>query len=92
MPLEGEPVGLHVDVWACTRRQFGAMMAFATGPHTLNLQQRSAAKRRGYALSQNGVFDRATGEQLDDGTEAGVYQALGLRWLSPDDRQKWADR
>jgi DNA polymerase (family 10) len=86
MPLEGEPVGLHVDVWACTRSQFGAMLTFATGSHDTNLRMRSMAKRKGLALSQNGLFDRATGEQLDDGTEAGIFNALGYRWLAPEER------
>lgn len=92
IPLEGESVGIHVDVWACTPMQRGGFLAFSTGPMQLNLRQRSSAKRRGLALSQNGVFDRVTGEQLDDGTEEGVYRAIGWEWISPTDRQKWADK
>lgn len=83
---------LHVDVWACTPMQRGAFLAFSTGPMQLNLRQRSSAKRRGVALSQNGVFDRETGEQLDDGTEEGVYDAIGWAWIPPEDRQRWAVR
>jgi DNA polymerase (family 10) len=90
--LAGEPVGIHVDVWACTPMQRGAFLAFATGPMQLNLRQRAAAKRRGLALNQNGVFDRTTSEQLDDGTEEGVYAAIGWEYISPPDRQRWADK
>jgi DNA polymerase (family 10) len=92
IPLVGEPVGIHVDLWACTPMQRGAFLAFATGPMQLNLRQRASAKRAGKALSQNGVFDRTTWEQLDDGTEEGVYRAIGWDWIPPEDRQKWVDR
>lgn len=92
IPVAGQSVGVHVDVWACTPMQRGAFLAFATGPMQLNLRQRASAKRRGLALSQNGVFDRTTWEQLDDGTEEGVYAAIGWDWIPPTDRQKWADK
>jgi DNA polymerase/3'-5' exonuclease PolX len=92
IPVPGEPVGIHVDVWACTPMQRGAFLAFATGPMQLNLRQRSSAKLRGLALSQSGVFDRTTWEQVDDGTEEGLYRAIGWEWIEPADRQKWVDR
>lgn len=85
---DGAP--LYVDVWACTPMQRGAFLAFSTGPQELNLRQRSSAKSRGLALSQNGVFDRKTGRQIDDGTEEGVYAAIGWDWISPEARQGWA--
>lgn len=43
------------------------------------------------ALSQNGLFDRETGEQLDDGTEESVYRILHWPWLTPEERQKYAE-
>lgn len=89
IPLPDGP--FHVDLWACTPVQRGGFLCFATGPMQLNLRQRSEAKRRGLGLSQNGLFD-ADGRQLDDGTEEGVYRALGWQWVSPQDRQRWAER
>ncbi len=56
------------------------------------MYQRRLAARKGFALSQVGLLDRATRAQLDDGTEEGIYRLLGLPFLNPEERQKWADR
>ena len=66
------------------------MLAFISGPMRLNLIQRQRAKRMGMALSQNGLCDRETGEQLDDGTEEPIYELLGMTFLTPERRQGWA--
>jgi DNA polymerase (family X) len=83
---------LHVDIWSCPPRERGAQLLFCTGPMQLNLYQRRLAKRHGMALSQIGLLDAVTKQQLDDGTEEDIYRLLNLRWLSPADRQRWASR
>jgi DNA polymerase (family 10) len=86
----GWPGPLHIDVWQALPRSRGAMLAFFTGPMELNLVQRRRAKAMGLALSQNGLTDRATGEQLDDGSEEDIYRLLGMPYLTPAERQRWA--
>ena len=81
---------LHLDVWCAKPESRGAMLVFTTGPGQLNMRQRARAKARGMALSQNGLADRETGVQLDDGTEADIYRLLGLPYLSPEERQRYA--
>ncbi|MGY1602378.1 hypothetical protein [Geodermatophilus sp. SYSU D00815] len=81
---------LHVDVWSAKPESRGAMLAFFTGPMQLNLRQRARAKAMGLALSQNGLTDRETGEQLDDGTEESIYRILHWPWLTPEERQRYA--
>jgi hypothetical protein len=49
---------------------------------------RQKAKAQGMKLSQFGLF--RDGVQIDDGTERGVAQALGMDWIDPVDRQKFA--
>jgi DNA polymerase/3'-5' exonuclease PolX len=88
LPLPDGP--LHVDVWSAKPESRGAMLAFFTGPMQLNLRQRARAKAMGLALSQNGLTDRATGEQLDDGTEESIYRLLRWPWLTPEERQRYA--
>ncbi len=82
---------IHVDLWACRPCERGAFLIFSTGPAKLNMVQRQHAKRRGLALSQVGLLDRATKQQLDDGTERDVYRLLGLPFLTPEERQRWAE-
>ncbi len=86
----GWPGPLHIDVWQAPPRSRGAMLVFFTGPMQLNVQQRGRAKAMGMALSQNGLTDRATGRQLDNGTEEDIYRLLGMPWLPPQERQRFA--
>jgi DNA polymerase (family 10) len=81
---------LHIDVWSAKPESRGAMLAFFTGPMQLNVRQRARAKSMGMALSQNGLTDRETGEQLDDGTEESIHRILRWPWLTPEERQKYA--
>ena len=83
---------LHIDVWQAPPRSRGAMLCYFTGPAPLNVYQRRRAKAMGMAFSQNALADRATGEQLDDGTEEGCYRLLRMPYLTPPARQAWAAR
>src|SRR3954469_12712168 len=80
---------IHLDVWSCRPIERGAYLMFATGPMQLNLAQRARALRLGYALSQVGLL--RDGVQVDDGTEQHIYQLINWPWLTPEQRQKWAD-
>lgn len=83
---------LYVDVWCCGPDELGPHLVFASGPEPLNKAMRAACKKNGKALSQRGVYDRETRQRLDDGTERGVFEAAGWRWMEPEERQKWAER
>lgn len=92
--LEGgqrlEPEVMHVDFYACTPEQRGAMLMFLTGPKALNVNQRADAKKLGFTLSQYGLFDHF-GNQIDDGTEKNIYKRLGMQWIEPEDRQQFVE-
>ena len=83
--LNGEPLG--VDIWCATPRQWGSFLWYITGSKELNVLMRQKAKAQGLKLSQFGLFRGA--EQIDDGTERGVADALGFDWIAPTDRQKF---
>lgn len=84
---------LQVDMWSVEEPvQLGAFLWFATGPKELNIAMRASAIKRGLMLSQYGVFRKDDGSRVDDGTEAGVAEAIGWRWLEPaerSDRKNW---
>lgn len=83
---------VHVDVWSATPKMRGAMLMFSTGPMSLNVVQRKRAISMGYRLSQNGLFDAENKRQLDDGTEENIYRWLGLDYMTPQQREKWAEK
>lgn len=79
---------VQVDVWLAKDEEIGAMLTYATGPVSLNVAMRDAAKARGWTLNEKGLFD-GEGRRLDDSSEAGVFAALGWPWLPPVDRDQW---
>lgn len=60
----------------------GAALATATGSAEFNQEMRRHAKDRGLILNERGLFDKQN-RRLDDGTEKGVFRALGLRFVPP---------
>ncbi len=85
MELDGQILG--VDIWCATEHQWGAFLWYITGSKELNVIMRQKAKAQGFKLSQFGLF--CDGIQIDDGTERGVAEALGMDWIDPVDRQKF---
>lgn len=79
---------VQVDVWLCPPDMVGPFLCFATGPAGLNIAQRTHALKMGLMLSQHGLFD-GEGHRVDDGTERGVYEALGWPWVEPTERDRW---
>lgn len=69
----------------------GAYLCLATGPMQLNLAQRRPAIKLGYALSQISLLDAETTQQLDNRTEEDIYELITWPWLTPEQRQRWAD-
>jgi DNA polymerase (family 10) len=76
---------LPAQFWACTPEQEGAFAMFITGPAAFNIMQRAKAKRKGYKLSQYGLFK--DGVLLPLYSEYEVYAELGWVWLEPEERR-----
>ncbi len=47
---------------------------------------RSLAKRKGYLLSQYGLFDRKTNQRITT-NEKKIFKLLGLNWIPPEQRK-----
>jgi DNA polymerase (family 10) len=75
----------QVDVWLARPDAVGPMLVFATGPARLNVVMRAKAKAQGLKLNQHGVWRGV--ERIDDGTEEGVFAAVGMEWRTPEERQ-----
>jgi DNA polymerase (family 10) len=79
--------GLRVDLHVVPPRSWGAALLYLTGSRDHNVRLRELAKRTGLRLSQDGLFDAATGQLLASETEHGVYQRLGMGWVPPTLRE-----
>jgi len=79
--------GLQVDVRALPRESFGAALQYFTGSKDHNVAVRMRAVKMGFKLSEYGLYRSADDTKVAGKTEAGVYEALGLRWIPPELRE-----
>jgi DNA polymerase (family X) len=83
--------GVRVDCYAFTPENFECGIMHLTGSDEHNKRLRERAITRGLILSQYGLYkrsddDKREGPQLE-GTEKGIYRALGLHWVPPEHRE-----
>jgi DNA polymerase (family 10) len=64
---------------------YGALVQMRTGSEVFNISLAERAKRMGLQYKAGyGIF--RDGERLDDGTEEGIFKALGIDWCPPNVR------
>jgi DNA polymerase (family X) len=83
--VSGTVRGFQVDFRFATAENIGTMTLRATGPKSFNIRLSGIAKKRGWKLSEYGLFD-AQGQLVAGATERDVFTSLGLRYLSPEER------
>jgi DNA polymerase (family X) len=76
---------LQVDVRLLEQKSYGAAMQYFTGSKEHNVALRDRAKRRGWKLSEYGLFERD--KILASRTEEEIYEKLGLVWIPPELRE-----
>jgi DNA polymerase (family X) len=77
--------GIKVGLYYGTPQEWGAMILTYTGNHLLNIKMRAIAKRQGLKLNQYGLY--LNGEVIAGKDERQVFDALGLPWLEPNQRE-----
>ena len=76
---------MQVDVRMLPRESYGAALMYFTGSKEHNVALRDRSKRRGWKLSEYGLFE---GEKvLASRTEEEIYEKLGLEWIPPELRE-----
>ena len=78
--------GLQIDLRVLPATVYGNLLQHFTGSREHNIQLRELAVRKGLRVSENGILDLASGENLTCRTEAEVYAALGLPFIAPEMR------
>lgn len=79
--------GLQVDLRALASESYGAAMQYFTGSKEHNVLLRSRALKMGLTLNEYGLFRLDDNTRVAGETEQGVYEALGLPWISPELRE-----
>ena len=79
--------GLQIDLRVLPFHLYGNLLQHFTGSREHNIQLRELAVRKGLRVSENGILDLASGENLTCRTEEEVYSAIGLAYVPPEMRQ-----
>ncbi len=80
---------LQVDVRLLEPESYGAALQYFTGSKEHNVALRERAKRRGWKLSEYGLFE---GDRVIAGrTEEEIYEKLGLAWIPPEIRENMGE-
>ena len=79
--------GLQVDLRIVAPEAFGAALVYFTGSKAHNIRLRQRAIARGWKLSEYALEDAETGGVVAAATEEAVYDALGLVWITPEQRE-----
>ncbi len=85
----------RIDIRYIPYASLPTAMLYFTGPYELNTIMRSAAKKRGMILNEYGLYtiDEKTGETkapVKINSEADVFEALGMDYLTPEERESFS--
>ncbi|GAB2839446.1 DNA polymerase/3'-5' exonuclease PolX [Actinocorallia aurea] len=77
--------GLQIDLRLVPAESWGAALVYFTGGKDHNVRLREIAVRKGWKLSEYGLFE---GERvIAAATEEDIYAALGMQWVPPPLRE-----
>jgi len=77
---------LQIDLRVVPPESYGAAAQYFTGSIEHNIILRKIAIKKGYKLSEWGLFDRKTNKQIPTKTESAVYKLLGFKLIPPEKR------
>jgi DNA polymerase (family 10) len=76
------------DIFICTKDNYYSTLLYSTGSKDHNIKMRAIARRKGYLLNQDGIFDLKTKKKInksEDG-EKKLFEILGMNYVAPDKR------
>jgi DNA polymerase (family 10) len=87
VPFVSKQGHVQVDLYRATKKTWGILLLIRTGSAKHNIYLASLAMRKGYRLAYSkGLLDEK-GEVVASKTERDVFEALGLDYIQPLDRE-----
>ena len=78
--------GINADLRIVEEKSYGAALNYFTGSKDHNVRLRQIAIKKGYKLSEYGLFDRKD-KYICGKNEEEVYKKLGMRYVEPEMRE-----
>jgi DNA polymerase (family 10) len=79
--------GFDIDLRVLPEETFGAGLQYFTGSKEHNVKLRTLAVKKGFKVSEYGVFSAKGGKRIACETEEEVYRTLGLLYIEPELRE-----
>lgn len=78
-----------IDIYYATPDTWGGLIQMRTGSAEFNRMLASKALSLGlrYHADGNGIWNHDNSQRMDDGTEPGIFAALGMRYYRPHERE-----
>ncbi|VVB77429.1 phosphatase YcdX [uncultured archaeon] len=80
-------IGLSCDFRLVRDESFGAAVQYFTGNKSHNVKLRQIAIKKGYKLSEYGLFDKKNRNVVSGKGEEAIYERLGLDCMEPEMRE-----
>lgn len=80
-------LGLHADLRIVEAKSYGAALNYFTGPKDHNIRLRQLALKKGWTLSEYGLFTVKGHKYLAGRTEKKIYKKLGVPYKKPGARE-----
>ncbi len=78
--------GIKIELYYTDEKEWGAELLAYSGKKGSNIGLRLVAKRKGFKLTQHGLFDLKTGKKIAGKTEEEIYHALKRPYKKPENR------
>lgn len=82
---------IQVDLRIVNDDAFGSLFQHFTGSKEHNVKLRKIALSKGFHLSEYGLKNATTEEQIPFSTEHEQYEKLGLQFIPPELREDWGE-
>lgn len=79
-----QEVYFFVDIFIYTEENFAAMLLYTTGSKQFNKYMRGIAKKKGYKLNQNGIYQNNI--LIKTYSEKDIFDILNMKYLEPYER------
>jgi DNA polymerase (family X) len=76
----------RIEIYGAKKDDWESQLLYLYGSGTFNIMMRSLTKRKGYLLSQYGLFDRKINQRITT-NEKKIFKLLGLNWIPPEQRK-----
>lgn len=79
--------GTAIDLRVVIPESYGAALQYFTGSKEHNIELRNIAIKKGYKLSEYGLYSKESEKQIAGKSEEEIYEKLGLVYIPPELRE-----